>query len=112
MKNTTKALLAVTLTASFCAAAVYGLKDTEFKTPLATPEDSAVAVCVNTADPAVHTLRTSETMVVRSLAGGKSWEFTDIVTQQKTRIKPEDLPNITCASVKSPIKTGKHNFGG
>ncbi|MFN7113099.1 MAG: hypothetical protein ACK4PK_01935 [Alphaproteobacteria bacterium] len=111
MTKTTKALLALTLTATFGAAAVYGLKDTEFKTPLATPEDSAVAICINTVNPALHTLNTGETMVVRSLAGGKSWEFTDIVTKQKTRIKPEDLPNITCASVKSPLKTGKQSFG-
>lgn len=110
MKGTTKALLALTLTASFGGAAVYGLKDMEFKTSLASPEDAAVAVCVDTAKLSVHTLNTGETMVVRSLAGGKAWEFTDIVTQQKKRLQPEDLPNITCASVKSPLKTGKQSF--
>jgi hypothetical protein len=110
MKKRTAAL-ALTLTAAFTGAAVYGLKDTEFKTPLAAPEDAAVAVCIDTVNPAVHTLNTGETLVVRSLAGGKSWEFTDIITQQKKRIQPEDLPNITCTSIKSPLKTGKQSFG-
>lgn len=112
MKKTVAAIAALTLSATFGGAAVYGLKDKEFKTPMAAPEDAQVMLCVDTEAKAVHTISTGEAVVVRKIFDGKQWEFTDMVTQQKKRINPDNVANMTCATVDYPIKPGKRAFGG
>ncbi|MDY0008621.1 MAG: hypothetical protein RBS08_02850 [Bdellovibrionales bacterium] len=110
MKNKI-AIAALTLTAAFAGAAAYGLKDHEFKSPLASPEESKLVVCVDTKTPALHTLDTGETVIVRSLFAPQTWEFTDKITQQKKRITAENIANMECASLVSPIKPAAKTFG-
>lgn len=111
MKKTAQAALVLAFTAAVAGGGAYALKDKEFKTPMAAPENAEIMICVDTEAKAVHTLDTGSTAVVRTIFGGKSWEFTDMVTQQKKRITPANVENMTCATMPSPLKQGPKAFG-
>lgn len=115
MKSKT-AIAALTLTATFAgAAAVYGLKDAEFRTPLKLEDGQThgYMLCADKNDATIYAFDTSKTETVWRPMGENSWEFKDIITQQKREILESKRDNLSCMKVDhDTIRVLKSTFGG
>ena len=114
MKN--KTAIALTLTAAFAsAAAVYGLKDAEFRAPLEFKDGKtphSIQLCADKANATIYAFDTSKTQAVWRPLGENSWEFTDIITQQKREILESKHKDLTCMKVdKDAINVLKSTLG-
>ncbi len=115
MKN--KTAIALTLTAAFAsAAAVYGLKDAEFRAPLEFKDGGktthGIMLCADTNNATVYAFDTSKTQAVWRPLGENSWEFTDIITQQKREILESKRAGLSCMKVdKDTINVLKSTLG-
>lgn len=114
MKN--KTAIALTLTAAFAgAAAVYGLKDAEFRAPLELNDGHThgIMLCADKENATVYAFDTTKTVAVWRPMGENSWEFKDIITQQKREILESKRENLSCMKVdQDVIKVLKSTLGG
>jgi hypothetical protein len=114
MKN--KTALALTLTAAFAgAAAVYGLQNAEFRAPLEFNDGKTkhgIMMCADQDNATVYTFDTRKTQAVWRPLGENSWEFTDIITQQKREILESKRANLNCMKVdQDALKVLKSTLG-
>lgn len=114
MKN--KTAIALTLTAAFAsAAAVYGLKDAEFRAPLEFTDGKTqhgIMLCADKANATIYAFDTAKTQAVWRPLGENSWEFTDIITQQKREILESKRAGLSCMKVdKDTINVLKSTLG-
>ncbi len=79
---------------------IFGADEIEFKAPLQTKSGRhAIVSCTDPAENRIHVFNTAETVAVWRPLGRNTWEFTDLLTQQKNEILEAKLDDMTCIKV-------------